>query len=490
MRAAKEGGIMTLRGNTAVWLCVLCFLAASFLCGTTTTSAATLRVGAAPWGSFSTIQQALSAANPGDELWVKAGVYLLTAPIAVDKAVSIYGGFVGTETSLAERDWRMHPTIIDGAQTVRCQYVTAAARIDGFTIRNGKDAAQYSDGGGIYIEAASPTIANCTITGNSATWRGGGVFNNNASPTISNCVFSNNQSGGEGGALVNQGTSAPVITGCVFADNSALYTGGAIYNSYDSASTIRSCQFLRNKTANLDMDVANSSGGAIYNDASCSAQIIDCTFSENWANVYGGAIYNNNWGATAPTNITRCRFVRNSTPFVGGAIFNAHARGKVTNSTFIENSAAQAGALENYTTSEMEIVSCTFLRNAVTSGAAIVNSDSTVTLSNSIVWGSAAAIRNSYSTCTVSYSNIQGSGGSSSWDSAFGTDGGGNIDSDPLFRSELDVHLLPTSPCVNAGNPAAALNDVDGTRNDMGAYGGPGGEAATPPAPPTGLRQK
>jgi hypothetical protein len=174
---------------------------------------------------------------------------------------------------------------------------------------------------------------------------------------------------------------------------------------------------------------------------------------------------------------------------VGGAIFNAHARGKIANSTFIANSAAQAGALENYTTTEMEIVNCTFLGNTVTSGAAIVNSDSTVTVSNSIVWGSTAAIRNSYSTCTVSYSNIQGSGGSASWSSAIGTDGGGNIDSDPLFRSELDVHLLAASPCVNAGNPAAALNDVDGTRNDMGAYGGPGGEAASP-VPPTGLRRK
>lgn len=31
------------------------------------------------------------------------------------------------------------------------------------------------------------------------------------------------------------------------------------------------------------------------------------------------------------------------------------------------------------------------------------------------------------------------------------------------------------SPCIDAGNPMSGYNDVDGTRNDMGAYGGPAG---------------
>jgi hypothetical protein len=43
----------------------------------------------------------------------------------------------------------------------------------------------------------------------------------------------------------------------------------------------------------------------------------------------------------------------------------------------------------------------------------------------------------------------------------------------PAFVSVVDFHLSSTSPCSNAGNPAARYNDTDGTRNDMGAYGGP-----------------
>ncbi|MBI1953824.1 MAG: hypothetical protein HYS41_06860, partial [Candidatus Omnitrophica bacterium] len=52
----------------------------------------------------------------------------------------------------------------------------------------------------------------------------------------------------------------------------------------------------------------------------------------------------------------------------------------------------------------------------------------------------------------------------------------GNINCDPLFVDSAngDFHLQAASPCVDAGDPAADSNDPDGTRNDMGAFGGPG----------------
>jgi parallel beta-helix repeat protein len=55
--------------------------------------------------------------------------------------------------------------------------------------------------------------------------------------------------------------------------------------------------------------------------------------------------------------------------------------------------------------------------------------------------------------------------------------GEGDISADPQFvNSEAgDFHLSTGSPCIDAGNPDAAYNDSDGTRNDMGAFGGPGG---------------
>ncbi|RKY56305.1 MAG: hypothetical protein DRP96_11395, partial [Candidatus Neomarinimicrobiota bacterium] len=61
----------------------------------------------------------------------------------------------------------------------------------------------------------------------------------------------------------------------------------------------------------------------------------------------------------------------------------------------------------------------------------------------------------------------------------------GNISADPMFVEDydfygdsiVDVHLQWGSPCIDAGHPDTRYNDVDGSRNDIGAYGGPGGES-------------
>ncbi|RLI03655.1 hypothetical protein DRO38_02470, partial [Candidatus Bathyarchaeota archaeon] len=53
--------------------------------------------------------------------------------------------------------------------------------------------------------------------------------------------------------------------------------------------------------------------------------------------------------------------------------------------------------------------------------------------------------------------------------------GEGNINVDPLFRNvdRGDFRLTDDSPCKDAGPPNSLYNDLDGSRNDMGAYGGP-----------------
>ncbi|MCK4673526.1 right-handed parallel beta-helix repeat-containing protein, partial [candidate division WOR-3 bacterium] len=60
--------------------------------------------------------------------------------------------------------------------------------------------------------------------------------------------------------------------------------------------------------------------------------------------------------------------------------------------------------------------------------------------------------------------------------------GQGSISMDPFYVDEPnnDYHLQPGSPCIDSGNPLPQYNDPDGTRNDMGAYGGPGATADFP----------
>ena len=49
-----------------------------------------------------------------------------------------------------------------------------------------------------------------------------------------------------------------------------------------------------------------------------------------------------------------------------------------------------------------------------------------------------------------------------------------NIFCDPMFVSGIDVHLQAFSPLIDAGHPDWL--DIDGSRSDIGAYGGPYGE--------------
>ena len=80
---------------------------------------------------------------------------------------------------------------------------------------------------------------------------------------------------------------------------------------------------------------------------------------------------------------------------------------------------------------------------------------------NCIFWGNAGDINLDGGPYPVTYCTVQG-----------GYSGTGNLTSDPLFVNAAngDFHLQPTSPAIHAGNPG--IFNSDGTRSDMGAYGG------------------
>jgi hypothetical protein len=130
--------------------------------------------------AFRAVQGGIDAAQPGDEVWVAAGIY--KENVVLKQGVALFGGFAGTEISRNQRDWNIHRTILDGQGSQGVVLVppeaTPSTRLDGFTIRNGH--ADY--GAGIYSGGGSPIVANCTIANNNAPGylAGSAVFNDAA----------------------------------------------------------------------------------------------------------------------------------------------------------------------------------------------------------------------------------------------------------------------------------------------------------------------
>ena len=333
-----------------------------------------------------------------------------------------------------------------------------------FTGNSAHADSDYDGGGGMYNHSSSPRVTNCTFTGNSAEF-GGGMDNWYSSPTVTNCTFSGNSADLWAGGMYNRENSSPTVSNCTFSGNTARY-GGGMFNQWSSSPTMTDCIFTGND------------GGGMLNYDNSNPMLTNCTFSGNSANSLGGGMYNDN---SSPT-LTDCTFTGN-TADRGGGMYNHSSSPRVTNCTFAGNSANDAdygcgGGMENYYYSSPTVTNCTFTGNSAhadySGGGGMSNGYySNPTVTNCILWANSATetgdeIYNYSSDPNFMYCDIAGSGGSGGWDSLFGTDGGGNIDVDPMFvdpngadgvigTEDDDLRLQPSSPCIDTGNPNQTL---------------------------------
>ncbi|MBD2751925.1 choice-of-anchor Q domain-containing protein [Spirosoma validum] len=257
------------------------------------------------WANASADLQAMIRASlSGDQVWVAAGTYTPgtdpNASFGLKDRVGIYGGFVGTETTLGQRPGfdpqGGQASILSGElgnprndydnslRVVTAQNMGNSAVLDGFVIASGYG----SSGGGMYNDHASPTITNCSFQNNKALY-GGGIYNTASSPRLNNCHFLSNQafvnSGGTGGGIYNTNLSNPLLTNCSFYNNWAN-VGGAMCQDNRSSSTLVNCSFLGNSFV----------GGAIFNMANSNAILANCVLFNNGGDA---TFYNQSGGAVA-----------------------------------------------------------------------------------------------------------------------------------------------------------------------------------------------
>jgi hypothetical protein len=506
--------------------------------------------------AYKYLQDALAAAIYGDDIHVAQGIYTpdrgvgvtagdARATFSLKNGVAVRGGFAGHgEPDPNTRDFVRYETTLSGDlagddvnvtdlrglltdsrragnsyTVVTCRETDSNTILDGLTVTGGHCMILIhfppgSSAAGMYNCSASPTVINCTFTGNATLYSGGGIYNGEGSnPTLINCVFTRNYASGRGAAMANVSDSNPKLINCTFTDNYASWDemlGGAMFNC-SSNPTLTNCIFERNSGSamyNLMSSpmlqncifVENSAyfGGGICNENSSSVRLHNCTFMGNSAEHVGGGISDSN----STIILIDCVFRGNSARIYGGGGIAAYDSSQILiNCIFSGNSAFFGGGVMN-TFSNLTLSNCTFSGNlAQKQGGGILNHSPYMRLTNCILWNNEDEIDDAYGLMTqITYSNVQG-----------GWPGEGNIDADPCFVEsgywdpngtwdnpnddfwvDGDYHLKSqagrwepvsqswvkdnvTSPCIDAGDPMSPIGYEpfpNGGRINMGAYGG------------------
>ncbi|MFK8102361.1 MAG: immunoglobulin domain-containing protein, partial [Saprospiraceae bacterium] len=394
------------------------------------------------------LQQAISIAQAGDEVWLAEGHYYPTTCTTCSEAdrnisfelpdgVAFYGGFEGTEMLREQRDWQNNLTYLDGDinddhasflnsyTIVYTEGVSAATIVDGLHLVNGNaddinslgslkaSGAAWFNQSPSSTEPSSPTIRNCTFKDNKANGFGAGFcnsadFSGKASPYFEQVRFISNQAK-EGAGLFNdgshQGQCTPTIRNCLFENNDATQFGGGMSNDGGYTGmcnpTVIDC-FFKNNTC-------DSGGGAIsnraYQNGISNPYIMGTIFEGNHSGAIGGAILNFGIEGTASPTLERCEFSHNFASTYGGSIYNHGKTGnsspKISNCLFYKNEAYSCAGMYNLGSNNgnasPEVTNCTFYANIAKYGTCIYNnagssSDgvSSPIITNCIFWGNIA----------------------------------------------------------------------------------------------------
>ena len=240
-----------------------------------------------------TIQSAIVSAVAGDTVLVSPGTYVE----AID--------FLGKNIRLSSTGGPTVTTIRAPAMTPVVQFVNGegrAAVLDGFTLTNGKPdfvSPFYGDGGGIFVEDASPTISNNVITGNVAN-NGGGIAVDFGSPAISGNTISGNRADGsqthftgafQGGGIRLSGAAgvayAAIVTGNTIVGNTSL-NGSGIGMFEAGTPTIANNVMIGNSATDTN---CASDGGTVWMANFSDADIVENVIASNEAACNGGVVF-------------------------------------------------------------------------------------------------------------------------------------------------------------------------------------------------------
>jgi len=214
-------------------------------------------------------------------------------------------------------------------------------------------------------------------------------------------------------------------------------------------------------------------------NATLSGIIVD----NSKVDILGNRFYNNSSGALGASidltisdevNIGYNIIANNTCVGLTGGIGCVSSSPNIYNNIIVNNDGYFGGSFSLKTSSNPVIQNNTIANNLATNEFFLFDSFP-ILVNNIIIKDNESIFMLINSLPTVSYSCVTG-----------GYEGPGNIDDDPMFTDpstgvgngfdglNADWTLAVGSPCIDTGHPNPIYNDEDGSRNDMGAYGGTG----------------
>jgi hypothetical protein len=303
---------------------------------------------------YATIQAAINAAQPGDAVVIADGTYAGAGNRELDylgKAITVRSAN-GAANCIIDCEQAGRGVIFTTGET-------AAAVLDGLTIRNG----QAPTGGAVLCnDDTGPTIRNCIFTANQATQPnsyGGGALHcyRRNTVTIEHCTFAANQATNQGGAVSAFYSSEIHFTDCDFTENYTPSFGSAVV-SYDSSVTLTNCQVHGN----------HAGGGAVI-VVGGSGTLTDCSIADNTNQPGYGSPSGVYFESAAAVTVQDCTFSGNHDGYIGGGLYCGNAcTGTITDCTFTDNSALYGGAAACSFDVSVTFSGCTFEQNFTTSG--------------------------------------------------------------------------------------------------------------------------
>ena len=264
--------------------------------------------------------------------------------------------------------------------------------LDNITIENCRANSRPPENHGAVIYAEEDTaiaLMNSKFNNNIAeTGSGGVVYQKGGSEdtiesnklTISNCSFTENGNEWFDGGVVYQFNYASIdINESSFTENYSEESGGAIYQG-------DYCRMVIDGETSFKGNYTNyAGGGAIYQGEHCALTINGAVFSENAAYDQGGAIYQHEG---SELNVSGSVFTGNEAADQGGAIYQVTGAMTVQDCQFLGNESDAGGAI--YAPTRVELIGsgstdqekkCLFKNNKAYSfgGALLYDGDLTIT---------------------------------------------------------------------------------------------------------------